>query len=79
MDFVLIVLGILALAAFDRLFMPPLDPYGRRPLIEDLIGFVNGAAEGMSNAKRMEDAFLMQQKQQQYDHQQNAAQGGGEK
>ena len=31
--------GIIALIVFDRLFMPPLDAYGRRPLVEVWAGY----------------------------------------
>ena len=75
MDFVLIVLGILALAAFNRLFMPSMNAWGRPPLIQELMAYAAGMAQGIESAKRMEETF---RKQQEYDHQQNAAQGGEE-
>ena len=31
--------GIIALIVFDRLFMPPLNAYGRRPLVEVWVGY----------------------------------------
>lgn len=61
-EFVLIIVGILMLAAFDRLFMPPLNPWGRAPLGDVLLGFMTGATEGVLAAKRMEETFQAQQK-----------------
>lgn len=58
------IIGLIALAAFDRIFIPPLDRYGRRPLIEVWVGYVSGMASGIEEARKMEAQVRLQAKLQ---------------
>jgi hypothetical protein len=54
------ILGLIGLLAFNRLFMPSLNPYGRPPIIAELLGYFAGASAGFSDAIRAQE--LMKRK-----------------
>ena len=56
--------GIIALIVFDRLFMPPLNAYGGRPLVEVWVGYAQCYVNSVPAAYLANQLMIEQTRQQ---------------